>query len=1078
MRIFTKSLLTLVLLCVAGVVSAQGTVKGWFEVDASCVSREPGYQEGDHPSRVEDGATVIYARSNEGINDFVAWDTQFFITIGKDYALKEGGKFRLRMKVKADNPTGEAATQAHAAPGTYNAEIGKITFTDSWEDFDTGEITLSSDQGKNDGFYSFAINLGLGDENTFYFKDIVFEIYGDKPATPTVVSQKWQWTEMINNNDCEGTDNSSYWYRTFPYNKGDQAINAEIVDGAGKEGRGVKVVTTECGDIDNQYDPTNDIGGHAWDNQFWFSFNEEIPAGAHYKVSFDYRAEEDLTVGTQAHNTPGEYNHYQMFGDLNFTSEWKTYTGEGNISGDQSKEDKPMLSVAFNLNTDQNHNEPAHTFYFDNLSFKTGYIINDVRNDEVGGFQILFTEYTNMPDLVKSIVGKKRRVVLPEAIAQAAVKITVDGVEVPVDAVEYDRDGSLYAFFSEEYGTIADGAKIVVTFTNPEDAKYRLLYTRGDNLGNAVENFEQDSEYDGEISILPSSWLSPDLEESDPEEGSFCLPASTKTFTLTFDKPVKATLMVAKLDGSEALTVVPDAENEAVVKLMRAPSAAALAEGKHKINVTKVYAKNDEQMYEDSPVELTFSVGEPAVDAKLQRALDAAQAVLEESEDARYQGEAYTALQEAVDKYNAEAINYTKPSEVQAALDELSVKNEAQSQHFNRCKKYDDNLAKAEGIVDNYADSKYAALALYSELATAVGKYRGKVLTDDAELDVANKDLEANVKAGENMFTEGQSNNGDCGVKVLVDRIRQGAESLKNTFGYTDEDELIVAANNAVTDDDALAGIIKNSIKTKVYEALAKGDTSFFTETEEDGNTILGGPDLTVFIKNPNMYALLPKNGINPENTPGWEKIDGNMGLYGSGGSGWGNPRNIEGLPEDCAFTIYQQNTRAEQTITDLPAGKYIVTLYGSDWGNKKKDDGSGVDAQGFVYAKLSDTPAVEEGAEEDRDVNFAATATCEYAGQYQMNKAHELEVEVKDGKLTIGMQFCSDSQYFFGDVKLRLVGAADGVNYAEELEKFQTGIETVKTTNSAVFYDLQGRRVAAPSKGLYIKNNKKVVIK
>ena len=99
MRIFTKSLLTLVLLCVAGVVSAQGTVKGWFEVDASCISREPGYTElqGDHPSRVEDGAVVIYARSNEGVEGFVAWDTQFFITIGKDYALKEGGKFRLRM---------------------------------------------------------------------------------------------------------------------------------------------------------------------------------------------------------------------------------------------------------------------------------------------------------------------------------------------------------------------------------------------------------------------------------------------------------------------------------------------------------------------------------------------------------------------------------------------------------------------------------------------------------------------------------------------------------------------------------------------------------------------------------------------------------------------------------------------------------------------------------------------------------------------------------------------------------------------------------------------------------------------
>ena len=1096
MRIFTKSLLTFALLCVAGVVSAQQTVKGWFEVDVVAKANEARdhHRVETQPARTIDGGYVIYARSKEDavadgdmatssadkdksdISNYVDWDTQFFLEIPAANAVPKGGKFRVRMKVKADEAI-SIGTQSHKGAGNYIhwACIGDVPFTDEWVDYDSGEKEASSEM---DGFYCIAFNMGKGTENTYYFKDIVFEVYGDKPATPTELSQKWQWTEMINNNDCEGTDNSSYWYRTFPYNKGDQAINAEIVDGAGKEGRGVKVVTTECGDIDNQYDPTNDIGGHAWDNQFWFSFNEEIPAGAHYKVSFDYRAEgEDLTVGTQAHNTPGEYNHYQMFGDLSFTDEWKTYTGEGNISSDQSKEDKPMLSVAFNLNTDQNHNEPAHTFYFDNLSFKTGYMINDVRNDEAGGIKILFTEYTNMPDLVKAIAGKKRRIVLPDAIAQAAFTVTVNGQAAPVESVEYDKDGSLYVFLPEDYPVDAD-AVVSVAFTNPTDEKYQLLYTRGDNIGNAVENFEQDSEYDGEIDIIPNSWLSPELETSEPENGSFCLPATINSFALTFDKPVKANLMKAKLDESEDLDVKADAADQAKVTLTR-KSTAALAEGKHTINITKVYSVNDDAMYQDTPAELTFSVGEAAVDPKLQRALTNAANILEESDDERFQGDAYAVLKETYELYDGEAITYTAPSQVQAALDDLSGKIEAQSQHFNRCKSYDTNLADALDLVSNYGQSKFAAHPLYQELATAVGKYEGKVLTDDNELDAANADLDANVKAGKNMFTEGQSNNGDCGVKVLVDRIRQGAESLKNTFGFTDDDELIVAANNAVTDDDELANAMKKTITTYLYERLAGDAGDLFSEEETENGTVKNGPDMTVFVKNPNMYALLPSNGINPENTPGWEKIDGNMGLYGSGGNGWGNPRNIEGLPEDCAFTIYQANTRAEQTITDLPAGNYIVTLYGSDWGNKKKDDGSGVDAMGFVYAKTSDTPAVEEGAEEDRDINFAATATCEYAGQYQMNRAHELEVTVVDGKLTIGMQFCSDSQYFFGDVKLRLVGPAEGVDYTAELQKLLTGVETVKTAaNSTVIYDLQGRRVAQPTKGLYIKNNKKVVVK
>ena len=46
--------------------------------------------------------------------------------------------------------------------------------------------------------------------------------------------------------------------------------------------------------------------------------------------------------------------------------------------------------------------------------------------------------------------------------------------------------------------------------------------------------------------------------------------------------------------------------------------------------------------------------------------------------------------------------------------------------------------------------------------------------------------------------------------------------------------------------------------------------------------------------------------------------------------------------------------------------------------------------------------------------------------------------------------------------------------------EKIDTGIENAEFTiqNSEFIYDLQGRRVANPGKGIYIKDNKKVVIK
>ena len=48
--------------------------------------------------------------------------------------------------------------------------------------------------------------------------------------------------------------------------------------------------------------------------------------------------------------------------------------------------------------------------------------------------------------------------------------------------------------------------------------------------------------------------------------------------------------------------------------------------------------------------------------------------------------------------------------------------------------------------------------------------------------------------------------------------------------------------------------------------------------------------------------------------------------------------------------------------------------------------------------------------------------------------------------------------------------------------EKTPTGIETIDnsqmTNDNSAIYNLQGQRVAAPSKGIYIINNKKMVKK
>lgn len=1098
MRIFTKSLLTLALLLVAGGVNAQ---KVWQKVAVEGWCHEYRNGSSDMTDAVAltdaDGAYMVHALSQDQMMEikagvegysFQSWDSQFFITWDEADALVPGDKIRVKMKVKADaEPSGSIDTQAHNKPGDYNywSCINSVTFTTEWTEYESQELEVTSNQaygegGDKPGFYSIAFNLAKGEENTFYFKDIVVEIYADKKTTKTVVSDKMDWRQLVVNGDCEGDDVSAFYTRTWPYTDGDPAPHSQIVDGVGVDGsRGVKVVT-------------NDKEKENWDTQFWIKFTEEVPAGSKLKVKFDYKSENELDVDdsgntiqipTQSHTIkPGEnsYIYYSLLGNIGFTPEWQTYENDNlTISTDQSTSSKLMGSIAFNLN----ESNPANIYYYDNMSVEIGSRINSVTH-QPDAVQILFTDWTNIPDLIKAATTKAR-LILPDDIANQTISVVADGVKKPIGTVEYDKAGQLFVFLDEE---IADNAKDVkVTFTNPADEKYRIIFTNGDNIGQAVEDFEAASTFDEELDLVPFAFGKPDLEATDPENGSFNLPATISEFKVTFDKAVQCKLIEAKLDEKEKLTVSYEKDDAEEITLKRAAGAAALADGAHTITISRVYANTDQSLTEVSSFTVKFSVGAPAMHDDLTYALEKAKAELDESTDDqnRYAGDAYNALKAAIEQYEAEGVNYTAPSVVKAAVNDLSLKTENMKRHRQNCNDYDQSLASAIELVGEYGESKFAKAELYQTLKEAVGKYEGKVLYDDTELEAAVADLKNNVAAGQQMFTEGESKNGDAGIKVLVDRIRQGAEALQ-ALGVSEEDELIVAAGNVLTDDDALADAIKNRLMLEVYGKLKDGDESIFTSemNDETGEEIAGGPNFTVFVKNPNMYALYPANGINLENTPGWERLSGSMGLWGSGGAQWGNPRNIEGLPEDCAFTIYHQETRAEQTITDLPAGNYLVTFYGTDWGNMMGQENDPKEAEGFVYTKLSDTPAPEVDEEgnaiEDRDVNFATTLTAFYAEpQYSMVGEHNMVVTVTDGKLVLGMQFGKDSQYFFGDVKLTLIGKADGFDYAAAYDKIANEIEAIKqNVNHNVIFDLQGRRIANPSKGLYIKNNKKVVIK
>lgn len=277
--------------------------------------------------------------------NIAGWDSQFFITFGEDQALKVGDKLRLKMRVKADADQ-VADTQSHGAPGAYQHWycVGDVNFTTEWTDFDSGEIQISAggEWGKaSAGMYTIAFNLAKGQHNTVYFDDIRVEVERYNAFD--------EGNAVANGNFM--TDDVSCFFAN-DYIDGEKAAVAPariVVDPADPTNR-CAIVTT------------NDNPAETWDAQFFIRIDEALSVGDEVKFSMKVKADEATTVGTQAHNEPGDYMHWSMVGDIKFTTEWTEHTWSGTISSEQNG----MHTIALNLSVTPN----AINYYFDDIKIE------------------------------------------------------------------------------------------------------------------------------------------------------------------------------------------------------------------------------------------------------------------------------------------------------------------------------------------------------------------------------------------------------------------------------------------------------------------------------------------------------------------------------------------------------------------------------------------------------------------------------------------------------------------------------------------------------------------------------------
>ena len=193
------------------------------------------------------------------------------------------------------------------------------------------------------------------------------DMEGEMPAYTTVDEM------FVDGQAVEGATWNSFWAHEFPKNEiGEEQFQgtATIVeDPLNASNHCARVIARSEAIADSCENKVAADGKLAsWDCQFFIFATEPIPEGKLVKMTLSVRAEKAGSFETQAHWGPGDYNHWQMFGNVNVTTEWQTIEVETQVVADQVKagDGKAFQSVAFNLST----NAEGNVFYFDNVKLE------------------------------------------------------------------------------------------------------------------------------------------------------------------------------------------------------------------------------------------------------------------------------------------------------------------------------------------------------------------------------------------------------------------------------------------------------------------------------------------------------------------------------------------------------------------------------------------------------------------------------------------------------------------------------------------------------------------------------------
>lgn len=453
------------------------------------------------------------------------------------------------------------------------------------------------------------------------------------------------------------------------------------------------------------------------------------------------------------------------------------------------------------------------------------------------------------------------------------------------------------------------------------------------------------------------------------------------------------------------------------------------------------------------------------------------------AEDAMYDGTAKTTLKAAIDKYADPTFLHT-PAEVSEAVAELSNATKAMATRYEYVSRFSVAKENAGNLLEEVAGTKYTQLEAFTTLEGTFQKYY-----ETTAQELENDELVSSTTILENNTTWLKNMKDKC-IALLTKQIVDAAATLVTLDPSMDGNEQVLAAGNALTDDQAIAKTLKLRLTKAIYEQCA-GEGDPFNILDEDMEEMHDSINVSSYIQNANLYTteVSPtRNLTDTKNLPGWNLniLRGTPGLEYS----WVAWNANEFCPVNDQFLIcgWYSEWDLSQTITDLPVGKY---RYVSGTQDRGFDDNSD-DKKAALNDKEHWTVTGNTGdgeifsyiwwqVGEQRDsVSYDITNQGKWYGftncasrVFNISAAEDAQTgEVTIGSHAISYQSSASADSF----QLYMVAKDPTFDYEAAAKKIDEDITAVNNVEipagepvSVRYYDLSGKMVAQP-KGVSIK--------